>query len=88
MIGREEFNKENVGSNIYFDISCPELHFIEMLRRAYELVGANRILLGSDTPYGKHNIAKAIRKIEKLGVTQEEKAAICGLNILRLINES
>lgn len=86
LIGIEEFDKNNIGENIYFDISCPELHSLTMLKRAYELVGAERIILGSDTPYGKHNILKAIKKLEKLGLTKEQKECICGKNIAKLLS--
>ena len=88
LIGIEEFNKNNTGENIYFDISCPELNSMNMLKRAYDLVGAEHIILGSDTPYGKHNISKAIKKLEKLELTKEQKECICGKNMAKLLNLS
>lgn len=85
LIGIEEFTPELKNSNIYFDLSCPELHSMEMLKRAYELFGANKLLMGSDTPYGKNNIHKVLKQIEQLKLTQEEKEMITYKNIQALI---
>ena len=86
LVGIEEFDQSIAGKNIYFDLSCPELHSIKMLRQAYDLVGADRLILGSDTPYGKHNIKKVMKQIESLRLTQKEKELIYSGNLIRLLD--
>ncbi|HCW53261.1 MAG TPA: hypothetical protein DG753_05900 [Clostridium sp.] len=84
LIGIEEFDN-TINKNIYFDISCPELNSLEMLKRAYELVGAERLILGSDSPYGDNNINKAINKLRDLNMSVAEINMICSENIEKIL---
>ena len=86
LIGIEVFDQTLKNPNVYFDLSCPELHSIPMLERAYHCFGAERLLLGSDTPYGKDNIKKVLKQLEEISLTQEEKDLVCYKNIMRLLN--
>ena len=86
LIGIEEFVKQKVLSeNVYFDISCPQLIPLEKLRIALEAFGPTRLLLGSDTPYGKKNIRLNIERINGLNLSATEKELILGNNILKIL---
>lgn len=87
LIGIEEFDN-GITDNIYFDISCPELNSMKMLKRAYELVGAGRLILGSDTPYGINNIEKAIERLKALNMSESEIDLVCGQNIEKLLHKN
>lgn len=84
LIGIEEFD-HTIGENVYFDISCAPLHSIAMLRRAYDNFGANRILLGSDAPYGTDNIELAINQMRAVGMNEQEVQRVCYQNIRKLL---
>ena len=56
-----------------------------MLKRAYELVGAERLILGSDSPYGDNNINKAINKLRDLNMSVAEINMICSENIEKIL---
>lgn len=84
LIGIEEFD-HTVGENVYFDISCAPLHSIAMLRRAYDNFGADRILLGSDAPYGADNIELAINQMRAVGMNEQEIQRVCYQNIRKLL---
>ncbi|ADL05246.1 amidohydrolase family protein [Lacrimispora saccharolytica] len=84
LIGVEEFDR-TVGENVYFDISCPSLHSVKMLKRAWDNFGAERILLGSDAPYGTHNINLAISQMREIGMNDEEIELVCSKNIQKLL---
>lgn len=86
LIGIEEFD-DRITDNIYFDISCPELNSIEMLKKAYDLLGADRLILGSDSPYGSNNIEKAVNKLKALNMSESEINKVCGENIEKLLNK-
>lgn len=56
-----------------------------MLKRAYELVGAERLIVGSDTQYGDNNIKKAINKLRDLNMSEAEINMICSKNIEKIL---
>ncbi|MBB2183270.1 amidohydrolase family protein [Lachnospiraceae bacterium MD1] len=85
LIGVEEFNR-TIGDNVYFDISCPSLHSVKMLKRAWSSFGAGRLLLGSDAPYGIDNINLAIRQLHEVGMNKDEIELVCYKNIQKLLN--
>jgi predicted TIM-barrel fold metal-dependent hydrolase len=70
--------------NIYFDTSPPNLTPLGLVERALGFFGAGRLLLGSDTPYGKNNLAAAITRIRGLDISDGEKALILGGNARRI----
>jgi aminocarboxymuconate-semialdehyde decarboxylase len=56
------------------------------LRLARDLVGHDRMLMGSDYPHKLGSIDRAVPSIEALEIPQSEKAAILGGNALRILN--
>lgn len=85
LIGIEEFDR-SVGDNVYYDISCPLLHSTKMLVKAWKNFGAERILLGSDAPYGSDNIKLAINQMREAGMNDDEIELICSKNIQKLLD--
>lgn len=84
LIGIEEFDR-TVGENVYFDISCPLLHSVKMLKSARSNFGAGRLLLGSDAPYGADNIKLAISQMREVGMNNDEIELVCKKNIQKLL---
>lgn len=84
LIGIEEFDR-SIGNNVYYDISCPLLHSTKMLEKAWKNFGAERILLGSDAPYGTDNIKLAISQMREAGMNHDEIELICSKNIEKLL---
>ncbi len=86
LFGLEYFirDKKNLG-NVYFEISSPALISEYRLRLALTYWGAHRLILGSDTPYGKNNLADNIQRIKALDISEEEKGMILGGNIRKLL---
>ena len=72
--------------NVFFDIS--NCYFVSALRikKAVDYFGSNRILLGSDTPYGVDALGKTIRKINELDISIQAKSNILGENMRSIIN--
>lgn len=62
---------------IYVDSMC---FWPPALRCAIDLVGADHVLLGSDTPPLEWPLTNSVRMIEDLEISQEEKAQILGGN--------
>lgn len=85
LVGIEEFDR-TVGPNVYFDISCPLIHSVRMLERALDNFGAERILLGSDAPYGVDNLTLAVRQMKEAGMSGREIELVCSGNIRKLLN--
>lgn len=86
LFGLELFSKEKlIFDNIYFDISTYQVTSDERVMKAIKRFGAEKIILGSDTPYGKDNLKKNIERIDRLSISQGEKDSILGLNIKNLL---
>ena len=83
LIGLEIFisMKEKTSEKIFFDISCPPLISDERIYMALNEFGAGRIIMGSDTPYGKNNTKHIIERVNNLKVSQREKEMILGGNL-------
>ena len=74
--------------NVYFDLSCPDLISDKRLAKALAHFGADRLMLGSDSPYGQDNLARNIRRIRALDIPEGEKDLILGGNMARLLELS
>jgi predicted TIM-barrel fold metal-dependent hydrolase len=71
--------------NVYFEISSPQLVSLQRLKVALHHFGARRIVLGSDTPYGKDNLHLNLERVRALPISDEEKALILGGNTQELL---
>ncbi len=86
LFGLELFAEEKPRlDNIYFDISTYQVTSDERVMKAIKRFGAEKVILGSDTPYGKDNLRKNIERIDRLPISQGEKDSILGLNIKNLL---
>jgi len=70
--------------NVYFDTSPPNMVPLWHVRRAIEYFGPERVLLGSDTPYGKNNLRSAVARIRRLGLSGSDERLILGENARRI----
>jgi len=88
LIGLEIFvaNKQSVGDNIYFDISCPQLVSTGLIKHALKEFGPRRLTMGSDTPYGKNNVSLIISRVRNLGLPDAEKEMILGNNLKNILS--
>jgi len=86
LLGFEVFAAADRGrtSNIFFDISPPNLCPLALVKRALGTFGPEKLLLGSDTPYGKDNLKLAIDRVRRLTLPDEDKALILGGNARRV----
>ena len=87
LFGLELFIKNNFkDKNLYFDTSTIQLISNQRLKTAIDFVGLDKILFGTDTPYGaKDNIHRNIYRIKSLDISNEDKDLILGLNMKRLL---
>ena len=86
LFGLEHYMKANIKSdNIYFEISSPQLISKERLMKAIQHFGSEKIILGSDTPYGKNNLKLNIERIRALNIPYKQKNLILGENIQRVL---
>lgn len=72
--------------NVYFEISAPQLISLKRLQKAVDHFGAHKIVLGSDTPYGRNNLKLNIQRVHSLPISEEEKKLILGTNMQKLLN--
>jgi predicted TIM-barrel fold metal-dependent hydrolase len=86
LFGLERYIEANIiTDNIYFEISIPQLISMKRLLKAIEHFGANRIILGSDTPYGDNNLKRNIERVKTLKLPSEQRDLILGGNIKKLL---
>jgi predicted TIM-barrel fold metal-dependent hydrolase len=71
--------------NIYFDCSCPDIVSDARLRMALDHFGAGHLILGSDSPYGRNNLARSIQRVRQLDIPGRERELILGGNLARLL---
>lgn len=70
--------------NVWFDTAASHLLYdAQVYRRAIDLVGAERVLWGSDFPLTTQ--AKALRRTRDAGLTDEELTAVLGGNVASLL---
>ncbi len=86
LFGLELFIKADFkDTNLYFDISTYQMISSKRVMNAIEFVGAERIIMGSDTPYGRDNLSKNIERINNLPISESQKEMILGENLRRLL---
>jgi len=86
LFGLELFIKSGFkDENMYYDISTYQVTSDKRVLRAIDYLGAEKIIMGSDTPYGKDNLRNNIDRIKKLDISTEEKDLILGENIRKLL---
>lgn len=86
LIGLEIFEIRQIKlSNVWFDISPAPLISDERILKAIKLFGAERVLLGSDTPFGKDNLKRNIERISRLRLSPLAKDLVLGKNMQRLL---
>jgi hypothetical protein len=74
--------------NIVFDISPAWGSTRDRVKFAAAAFGADHLILGSDTPFGKETLKKNIEKVRNLDFRPEEQALILGRNIARILSLS
>lgn len=80
----EEVERHLLGRDIYLDTSfCKGLLSADAAKRMIDKQGVDRILFGSDTPWG--DLEEELGFVEELGLSEEEKAQVLGGNALRLL---
>ena len=78
----EKFKDEN----LYFDTSTIQLISDIRFKKVIDFIGADKVLFGTDTPYGaKDNIKRNINRIKSLEISSRDKDLILGLNMKRLL---
>ncbi len=86
IFGLELFIKSKfVFENLYFDISTYQVTSDKRVLKAIKYFGADKIIMGSDTPYGKNNLQKNIDRIKNMDITKNEKKLILGENMKKLL---
>lgn len=87
LFGLEVFIKLNFkDNNLYFDTSTLQLISDTRLMDAVNFVGADKVVFGTDTPYGcKDNIKKNLNRISNLDISNADKELILGGNMKRLL---
>ncbi len=86
LFGLELFIKSGFkDDNIYYDISTFQVTSDKRVLKAIDFFGSDKIIMGSDTPYGKNNLRNNIDRIKNLNISTEEKDLILGENIRKLL---
>jgi len=87
LIGLELFidHKEKVSDNICFDISCPALVSTDRIRKAIKAFGPERVIMGSDAPFGKNNPSVVLSRIRDLNLRDDERDMILGKNLKHIL---
>lgn len=87
IIGLETYieNKADLSDSVFFDISCPPLVSKKRIQKAFNVFGAERLVMGSDTPFGINNTAEMISRIRSLPILQQEMDKILGGNMKNIL---
>ncbi|MGL5437326.1 MAG: amidohydrolase family protein [Lachnospiraceae bacterium] len=88
MLWAKEIHDELEYDNVWFDLSSPQLYSIETMQYIVDSCGARRLIMGSDTPYGFHNIQLILKRLERLALSEQQKNLITGQNLLHLLAEN
>lgn len=86
MIGADYIAEMVKHKNVYFDLSAPQLYSVDILKRAVNNFGADRLLLGSDSPYGIDNLEKVLERLKRLNLSNNEIELISSANIMKLLS--
>lgn len=81
LMGIDQF-RGYCGNNVYHDISPQDL-LTENIYRAVNDFGAERVIFGSDMPFG--DLQENIAKVQALNLSDEAKQLILGGNIQRIL---
>jgi hypothetical protein len=74
-------------ANIWFDTAAsPYLYQAQIYRQAIDLVGVEKILMGSDYPLLEPS--RYLKEMADAGLEPSQRNAICGTNAARLLNVS
>lgn len=85
MIGLDYMAERLNNRNVFFDLSAPQLYSIDILRKAVSKIGIDRLLLGSDTPFGKNNVEKVMLRLNRIHLSKEEIEMITSKNMKKLL---
>ena len=72
-------------NNICYEISPFSYIKETRLKYAIDSLGADRIVLGSDTPWDKGSLENNIARISRLNIDGTEKERILGNNIMDIL---
>ena len=86
MIGFSTIVEHTKSENVYFDLSGPQLYSKEILKKAIDKIGCERLILGSDHPYGYNNLERIWERLRKLNLSDQDMNLICGENLVRLLH--
>jgi predicted TIM-barrel fold metal-dependent hydrolase len=87
LVGLEAILQDaNSLKNIYFEISPYSYIKESRIKYAIDELGADRIVLGSDTPWDKDSLAKNIARVGGLNIDSSEKERILGNNVSDILN--
>lgn len=87
LFGLEEYIKADLRrENVYFEISTPPLISIQRLEKAIAYFGAQKIVLGSDTPYGRESLRENLQRVNALSLSDADKRLILGENMQKLLH--
>jgi len=86
LIGFSAITGHTESEEVYFDLSAPQLYSKETLKEAIGLVGAERLILGSDHPYGCNNIERVLERLRKMNISDRDMDLICGGNLEQLLH--
>ena len=74
--------------NVYFDVSPPQLVSERRVLKAIERFRAARVIMGSDMPYGRDNLERALARVKALDLGASQLALLQGGNMQRLLEQS
>lgn len=72
--------------NVYLDTSPPQMVGSARILEAVRCIGSGRLFLGSDTPYGRQNLRRAIERVDSLPLTSGDKEMILGGNMAAMLS--
>ena len=86
LFGMELFIRENLkDDNLFFDLSSYQLVSAKRVLKAIAFFGAEKLLMGTDIPYGKDNLKGNLDRIRALPITEDQKHLILGDNMKQLL---
>ena len=71
--------------NIHYEISAYSYISERRLKYAIDKLGANRVILGSDTPWDKDSLKNNITRVKRQKIRGTEKELILGTNIEKIL---